>query len=301
MEYKELERKFQSGEVTLRDADGFKHFTEKYNQELKKKTPDIYELIKINYNLIQSVSIYQEVLDYALEVSKFNDMEVRSRYREESIKGLKVLELLRDEAIEFKVGFFNELDKYLTHDNNDAFYNALLKLKLDINKEDIHSKLIPKDIDSLIELRPLVTNRIENILGYLKETNTQPINEKVNSISNDLTDTEQLKEPIYPETEFDIPFAPNIFKDEYSTKLFCYLIDHNYNGKGKELSNIYQWMENNSFIHQNKRKEYKVLIKECEITKQKYNRVHSSTEYDSTKLDPTFNDLKKQFNKEIEQ
>lgn len=110
---------------------------------------------------------------------------------------------------------------------------------------------------------------------------------------------EEKKEPIYPKTELNIEFNYQTFKDEYSTKLFCYLIDHYHNGKDKELSNIYQWMENNKFIHSNKRKEYKDLVKEHEITTQKYNRVHPSTEYNRNELDPTFNDLKKRFDKEI--
>lgn len=299
MEYKELERKFQSGEVTLRDADGFKYYTEKYTKELKKEIPDIYELIKINYSLIKNVSIYKEILDHALEVSKFNDIEVRSSYSEESILGLKTIQLLRDEAIDFKIGFFDELDKYLTHDNNNAFYKALLKLKLDINKEDIHSKLIPKDIDSLEKLRPIVKQRIEQLLDYLKESDSILKNDELNLSSNNNTVDKKSKEPNYLKTEFNIPFKANLFKDKYSTKLFCYLIDHYHKGKDKELSNIYQWMENNGFIQENKRKEFKDLVKEHKITKQKYNRVHPSTEYNSTKLNPTFNELQKRFDKEI--
>lgn len=104
----------------------------------------------------------------------------------------------------------------------------------------------------------------------------------------------------YPETETKIEFNPSLFKDEYSTRLFCYIVDSYHKGKDKELSNIYQWMENKGFIQENKRKEYKDLLKEHNITKQKYNRVHSSTEYPSTKLDPTFNDLQKRFDKEIQ-
>lgn len=103
----------------------------------------------------------------------------------------------------------------------------------------------------------------------------------------------------YPETETKIDFNPSLFKDEYSTRLFCYIVDSYHKRKDKELSNIYQWMENNSFIQENKRKEYKDLVKEHGITKQKYNRVHPSTEYNSSKLDPTFNDLKKRFDSEI--
>jgi hypothetical protein len=103
----------------------------------------------------------------------------------------------------------------------------------------------------------------------------------------------------YPETETKIDFNPSLFKDDYSTRLFCYIVDSYHNGKDKELSNIYQWMENNGFIQENKRKEYKDLVKEYSITKQKYSRVHPSTEYTSSKLDPTFNDLKKRFDLEI--
>lgn len=115
---------------------------------------------------------------------------------------------------------------------------------------------------------------------------------------NQSSEQRELK---YPNTDIKIPFDANLFKDEYSTNLFCYLIEHYHNGKDKELSNIYQWMENNNFIHLNKRKEYKDLVKKHEITTQKYNRVHASTEYKPNELDPTFNDLKKRFDKDIKQ
>jgi hypothetical protein len=107
--------------------------------------------------------------------------------------------------------------------------------------------------------------------------------------------------PIYPETTTKVDFIPIIFKDEYSVQLFNYLIDRYHNGKDKELSNIYQWMENNNFIHQSKRQEYKKLVADYNITKQKYSRVHSSTEYEPNKVDPSLNELKKRFDKETKQ
>lgn len=109
----------------------------------------------------------------------------------------------------------------------------------------------------------------------------------------------EQNEPTYPETELNVEFNPQIFKDEYSSRLFCYLIDRYHNGKDVELSNIYQWMENNNHIHQNKRQEYRDFVKSNNITKNQYSRVHSSTEYNdkSNNLDPTFNELQKNFDK----
>lgn len=205
-----------------------------------------------------------------------------------------------EEAVNFSSTLFLLKWEYCLDEN---FFKNIFE-----NKEKL--KIIIRYFESILNsLKREKNKHIEFVISGLKSAIFY-LSKLMPDLKTILADEEKLKigkqqkslenkELIYPTTEIKIPFEANLFKDEYSTKLFCYLIDHYHKGKDKELSNIYQWMENNNFIHQNKRKEYKELVKKYEITKLKYGRVHSSNEYIYHDLDPTFNELQKRFDKEI--
>ncbi len=208
--------------------------------------------------------------------------EFRSR-----IKGMLYIDL-----------FFIKVDEILVEHLNYFMIDEHVKLQslvhitTEVDSLDDAIKLIKGD--SFQEFT--IPNPIFGSMRKNESNNVQQSNAQIDFYKED-----NPKNPIYPETKIDLSFDPRIFKDDYSCHLFCYFIDHYHSGKDKELSNIYQWMENKKLIHQNKRKEFKELVtnKQYNITRNKYSRVHSSTEYDSDKFDPTFNELQKQFNKRI--
>jgi hypothetical protein len=179
---------------------------------------------------------------------------------------------------------FEELKKQYWFGNPIVFIEEINKAK------DVISK-----IDNTIDSIEFVSNYIK----FLEEKRDNIYNQLIDVFFE--KDTNINKEVSYPHTETVVQFDPKIFKDEYSVQLFNYLVDHYHNGKDKELSNIYQWMENANFIHQNRRQEYKKLVKDYNITKQKYSRIHTSNEYEPSKIDPTLNELQKQFNKIIKE
>lgn len=206
-------------------------------------------------------------------------------------KGLEYTEIIKDEYFD---EYFKKKDDRDDFFELDAYYMKLF-IAMDNTLKGFKYELRSYLNRSLIELKIFIRNFICFVPEYKSSVLYLSPKDKINTTSQ--------KEPNYPQTEYTIPFNSDsiFFKDEYSTKLFCYLIDCYHKGKDKELSNIYQWMENNGFIQENKRKEFKDLVKNHKITTQKYNRVHAKTEYKANELDPTFNELKKQFDKEIKQ
>lgn len=199
------------------------------------------------------------------------------------------------------IDLIETMDSYLIDSpNREQFIKAILNFELTIEKDIMFNQIkFNQKIDDS-DFRKLILKRIGQQIQYIRNIQlTIPILtgeiQKIQENENQLSG--EQNEPIYPETELNVEFNPQIFKDEYSSRLFCYLIDSYHNGKDVELSNIYQWMENKKLIHQNKRQEYKDFVKSNNITNKEYSRVHSSNEYKPDKLDPTFNELKKQFDR----
>jgi hypothetical protein len=225
-----------------------------------------------------------------------------------------------DENLDFS-DFTNKMNRH-AKDSNIFFHSTLALTTLE-------SFVVSKDLNQVEKLVKIFEHRFEVINSLFQETHDilneyyrfslnylnfqysifKAFVDRFKFLSSDgLESKEKFEnknesnqtEPTYPETEIKIEFNPTIFKDEYSSRLFCFLIDRYHNGVDKELSNIYQWMENKGFIHLNKRQEYKALVIKHNITKKKYSRVHSSNEYESTNLDHTFNDLQRKFNSLLE-
>lgn len=196
----------------------------------------------------------------------------------------------------------NEIENFALNKNQEhierfknIFWNRIISLNdsssfLQKKLIENYSKTESNYLYTVYRYAKSLISSTENAFKIKGQTNEHSYEDKSKEI--------EQNEPIYPETELNVEFNPQIFKDEYSSRLFCYLIDSYHNGKDVELSNIYQWMENKKLIHQNKRQEYRAFVIKLKITEKKYSRVHAASEYKSDNLDPTFNELQKKFDRE---
>jgi hypothetical protein len=207
----------------------------------------------------------------------------------------------KKELIEEIKGVIIDLDYFIEINRDNEYQEALLKFKLKLKKDELFEDLNLSKKEYNKYLRSIVIRRIDQLIDFISKSNQLQLFDSETETYNKVTS--EPREPNYPATEFVIPFKDyaNLFKGEYSTKLFCYLVDHYHKGKDKELSNIYQWMENNKLIKIDTRQKYKEMVKKFEITTQKYSRVHPKTEYLDNDNDHSLNDLKKLFDKEIKQ
>jgi hypothetical protein len=283
----------------------------------KMKYDEVQVKIEERFVMLQK-NIIKPIKDKAIELHlcdinktetlwNWNITEIRDFQKNSCLEDQKEALIYKNKYFEFRSRikemlyldlFFTKVDEILMEhlnffmiDEHEKF-QSLVHLTTDVDSLDDVIKLIKGD--SFQEFT--IPNPIFRSMRKNESNNVQKSNAQI-----DFSKEDKPKDPIYPVTKLDLSFDPRIFKDDYSCRLFCYLIDHYHSGKDKELSNIYQWMENKKLIHQNKRKEFKELVtnKQHNITCNKYSRVHSSNEYDSGKLDPTFNELQKQFEKHI--
>lgn len=258
--------------------------------EFKKYNSDIE-----NFDEIFITNEPEHTSSNIFEERRINKERKHRKLKHWSIIEENILQLIKNKAREVNLmdvhdsfnwtGIRQEIEEIPERSEYESEYSSTRKKYIEII-----------DSEKFMKYLPFFSHHFFNCMDSLFLVEKEKNSTKDNPESK--TNGEQ-KEPIYPETGLNVEFNPQIFKTEYASRLFCYLIHRYHNGKDVELSNIYQWMENKRLIHQNKRQEYKAFVKKHKITENKYSRVHPSTDYNSNKSDPTFNDLQKKFDNEI--